>query len=110
MRDTSQRVSVEVIRVMADKWLDEKEDGDKLRKACRLGSKVGHATVCGWLSQFGCVFGPKGKTFYVDGHEWEEVVMSRYEFLAVYKKREEKAPVWVSLSSGTSLTNRRGFT
>jgi hypothetical protein len=88
---------IDVVREMVDRWLDEMVGGDELRKECRLGQKVGHATVCGWLKQFGCVYTLMGKTFYVDGHEREEVVQSRHEFLAEFNKVQEAAPVWISL-------------
>jgi hypothetical protein len=97
VRDKRQRMCIDVVREMVYKWLDEMVGGDELRKECRLGQKVGHATVCGWLKQFGCVYTLKGKTFYVDGHEREEVVQSRHEFLAEFNKVQEAAPVWISL-------------
>ena len=74
--------------------------GDELQKECRLGQKVGHATGCGWLKQFECVYTLKGKTSYVDMHEREEVVQTRHELLAEFNKVAPSG----SLSSGTSLT------
>ena len=56
------------------------------------------ATTLRWMNALGMKYDDRRKNYYVDGHEREDVVLSRWKFISTYLRREVQMCRWVQVS------------
>ena len=62
------------------------------------GGRISVPTVWRYLDSMGFSFDGRKKTFYVDGHEWEDVVKTHVAFCVWYLNEELRMYRWVQLT------------
>ncbi len=76
---------------------DEEEEVKALLKQYGL-TAVCISTVYRWLKKLGVSHEPRRKGYYVDGHEKEETIAYRYNFIERYFTYERRAPRWIQIT------------
>ncbi len=56
------------------------------------------STTVRWMKALGMSYNERKKNYYVDGHEREDVIISRWKFISQYLKREMQMHRWVHLT------------
>ena len=80
-------------------------------------TKLSVSTVLRWMNALGMRYSERKKKYYVDGHERDDVVISRWKFISKYLRREMQMHRWVQLRAAEaqkyfhdgSLMEEHGF-